>query len=196
MGNYLIFDTETCGLVPKGADYKTDFDKFPHIVQLSWYFNGEYNDYIIKPEGWVIPEEAAKIHGITTEIALEKGMEMATVLMEFINDCYDVERLVGHNLYFDTSIIKANIIREFGLFDSMVLASDKALNKSKRIDTMMKTIKFVGAKQQGKNTPKFPSLADLHYKLFGWSFEGAHNAIKDVRATKRCYEELVRLKII
>lgn len=199
MENYLIFDSETTGLPPKGTDYKTDFEQFPHIVQLSWYFNGEYHDYIIKPEGWIIPEEAAKIHGITTEIALEKGTPMNEVLNIFIRYCEQAERLIGHNIFFDTSVIKANVFREFKAINGygyFIEMSDKALDKSKRIDTMMKTIKFVGAKQTGKNTPKFPSLADLHYKLFGWCFEGAHNAIKDVEATKRCYEELVILKII
>lgn len=196
MENFLVFDTETTGLPPKGADYKTDFEKFPHIVQLSWYFNGEYHDYIIKPEGWTIPEEAAKIHGITTEIALEKGVEMATVLFKFIEHCSEAEKLIGHNIYFDTSTIKANIRREFGLLDPITYDSDVYLDKSKRIDTMMKTIKFVGAKQTGKNTPKFPSLEDLYMKLFGVVFKGAHNALNDVKATKRCYEELVILKII
>lgn len=195
MENYLVLDIESTGLVPKGADYKTDFESFPNIVQLAWYFNGEYYDYIIKPEGWTIPEEAAKIHGITTEIALEKGIEMATVLDKFIDDCYEAEKLIGFNIYFDTSTIKANIRREFGLFDPIISASDNALDKSKRIDTMMKTIKFVGAKQEGKNTPKFPSLEDLYTKLFGETFN-AHNALDDVKATKRCYDELVKLKII
>ena len=60
---------------------------------------------------------------------------------------------------------------------------------------MTKTIKFVGAKQEGKNTPKFPSLEELHYKLFGEVFD-AHNALNDVEATKRCYEELLRIGII
>jgi len=196
MGNYLVFDCETTGLVPKGADYKTDFEQFPHIVQLSWYFNGEYHDYIIKPEGWTIPEEAAKIHGITTEIALEKGKPINAVLLIFINDCEHAEKLIGHNIFFDTSIVKANIRRELiHVYDAIDDISDLALDKSKRIDTMMKTIKFVGAKFKDGKVGKFPTLVELHTKLFGEIFN-AHNALDDVKATKECYEELVRLKII
>lgn len=195
MENYLIFDTETCGLVPKGADYKTDFEQFPHIVQLSWYFNGEYHDYIIKPEVWTIPEEAAKIHGITTEIALEKGTPMPIILARFIRDCYDAEKLIAHNSYFDISVIKANLRREFGVDHEAITDSDLALDKSKRIDTMMKTIKFVGAKFKDGKVGKFPTLVELYTKLFGETFN-AHNALDDVKATKRCYEELIRLKII
>lgn len=195
MENYLIFDTETCGLPPNKADYKTDFDKFPHIVQLAWYFNGEYHDYIIKPEGWTIPEEAANIHGITTEIALEKGVEMATVLFKFIEHCSEAEKLIGFKIYFDTSVIKANLRREFGLLDPITYDSDVYLDKSKRIDLMTKTIKFVGTKQEN-GSGKFPSLVELHTKLFRESFESAHNALNDVKATKECFEELIRLKII
>lgn len=195
MENYIVLDTETTGLIPNKADYKTDFEKFPHIVQLAWYFNGEYHDYIIKPEGWTIPEEAANIHGITTEIALEKGELLGGVLIEFLFECKEAEKIIGHNLYFDISVIKANIVRNYGTKYEFYKLADAALDKSKRIDTMMKTIKFVGAKQEGKNTPKFPSLEDLYTKLFGETFN-AHNALDDVKATKRCYEELVRLKII
>lgn len=198
MENHLIFDIETTGLPPKSADYKTDFEKFPHIVQLAWYFNGYYHNYIIKPEGWTIPEEAANIHGITTEIALKKGIAINEVLNIFIRHCEQAEKIVGHNCYFDTSVIKANIRREFkevNGYSYLLELSDIVLDKSKRIDTMMKTIKFVGAKQEDKNTPKFSSLEDLYMKLFGETFE-AHNALNDVMATKRCYEELVRLNII
>lgn len=195
MENYLVFDTETTGLVPKVADYKTDFEKFPHIVQLAWYYNGEYHDYIIKPEGWTIPDESAKIHGITTEIALDKGVNIGEVLSEFIEDCEKAEKLIAHNSYFDISVIKANLRCEFILNESMITISDLALDKSKRMDTMMKTIKFVGAKFKDGKVGKFPTLVELYTKLFGETFN-AHNALDDVKATKRCYEELVRLKII
>jgi hypothetical protein len=54
--------------------------------------------------------------------------------------------LVGHNIYFDTSILKAMILRIMGREYYDAKAED-ALFKGKRIDTMMKTIKFVGAKK-------------------------------------------------
>ncbi len=41
---------------------------------------------------------------------------------------------------------------------------------------------------------KWPTLQELHMKLFQESFEDAHHALVDVRACARCYFELKRLK--
>lgn len=60
---FLFFDTETTGL------------KSPHIVQLAALLTEEDGrecarlNVIIQPEGWTIPDEAAAVHGITTDIA-------------------------------------------------------------------------------------------------------------------------------
>jgi DNA polymerase-3 subunit alpha len=43
---------------------------------------------------------------------------------------------------------------------------------------------------------KWPSLTELHTKLFGEVFGEAHNASADVEATARCFLELVRLEVI
>jgi DNA polymerase-3 subunit alpha len=194
MKNILTFDTETSGLVPKGLNYKEHYNQFPHIVQLAWEFNGVMKNYIIKPDGYTIPKGAADIHGITTEIALRDGVNIKYAVLEFFADCYKAEKIVGHNIYFDTSIIKANC-RRIDLDQDSIVAIDAALDKSKRIDTMMKTIKFCGIKQKDSNRLKFPTLVELHYKLFNESFP-AHDAKFDVLATKRCFDELVKRGVI
>jgi DNA polymerase-3 subunit alpha len=192
--NILTFDTETTGIPEKGLTYAKDYNKFPYIVQLSWLFNGKMNNYIIKPDGYEIPEEATKIHGISTERALKEGADIYGVLLKFLLDCELSEKIIGHNIYFDTSIIKANL-RRLMISNESILKSDDILHKSKRIDTMMKTIKFCGIKQNNSNRLKFPSLIELHQRLFNEGFN-AHNAEDDVNATFRCYEELVRIGVI
>lgn len=64
----VIFDTETTGIPPKGMHWEKDFNQFPYIVQLSWKRSDQDNvqDFIIN-NGVDIPEEAAKIHGITSQ---------------------------------------------------------------------------------------------------------------------------------
>jgi len=191
----ITFDIETTGLVPKGLHWKTDYMQFPYIVQIAWKRSDELNvnDYIIKPEGYEIPIESTKIHGITNEIANKTGVDFGLVFLEFIKNCLIADKIIGHNIYFDTSIIKANYLRLYNNsnVDSLIFA----LHKNKRIDTMMKTIKFCGLKQKNSNKPKFPTLEELYFKLFSETFE-AHNAANDVIATERCFNELVKLKII
>lgn len=212
----LFFDTETTGLPPKGARYDKDYDKFPHIVQLAWKkvepipeklgFTVNTKSLIIKPDGYIIPDKAIKIHGITNDIANITGVPISYALQLFLSDCATSERLIAHNIYFDTSIIKANSLKcrlvnilplsiwdEWGNYSNYI---QELLHKSKRICTMMSTIKFCNLKQNGSNRIKFPSLQELHKKLFGSEFEGAHNAKYDVLALEKCYNELIRRKII
>jgi DNA polymerase-3 subunit alpha len=187
----LYFDTETTGLPPKGANYETDFLHFPHIVQLSWIFNGIEHDHIIKPEGWVIPEEMTAIHGISTEIAIEKGIPFCDAILMFLEDAQNADFICGHNIYFDTSTIKANILRSCHEITAEVV--NMALAKEKRSDTMYKSMPIVKSKQKN-GSGKFPSLSETYFALFNEIFP-AHNAIEDVWAVKRIHEKLIELRI-
>ena len=40
----------------------------------------EYQDYLVKPEGFNIPYDAERIHGISTELAEAEGISLAEVL--------------------------------------------------------------------------------------------------------------------
>lgn len=188
----LFFDCETTSLIPKGAKYDKDYDKFPHIVQLAWKkVTPEavtVMNLIIKPHGYIIPDDSIKIHGITNEIANEKGMFISDALDWFLKEADSSDKIIAHNIYFDTSVIKALSLRN--CYDPNFLS--RALHKSKRICTMMKTVKFCGCRKPN-GSGKFPSLQDLHKKLFGCEFENAHNAKYDVLALEKCYNELVRI---
>lgn len=112
MRRLAIFDTETTGV-----DVETD-----HIV--SAFFGildedgnlEEAHDYLIKPDGWEIPEAATAVHGITTEYAKENGHTARSVLVELIGHlhrCVD-ERipLTGHNIVYDLTILDREFERE------------------------------------------------------------------------------------
>ncbi len=197
---YVVFDTETTGLPPKKANWETDYKLFPFIMQLSWKRSDEkeVKDFIIKPNGYEIPKEASDLHGITTEIAENEGVYLDEIIIEFIDDCRQAKNIIGHNIYFDTSSLKANtikLINKNDLSGGWLNDINEALDKSKRIDTMMKTIKFCGLPKPHGNGLKFPKLQELHVKLFGHEFD-AHNSKNDVMATEKCYLKLVKLRII
>jgi DNA polymerase III epsilon subunit-like protein len=195
MKDVLTFDCETTGLPPKGAKWDVDFAEFPNIVQLAWAVNEKERSFIIKPEGWEIPEASIEVHGITAERANAEGVPFADIIDEFLEDCEKARLLVGHNIYFDTSIVKAMILRIMGREYYDAKAED-ALFKGKRIDTMMKTIKFVGALYSNGRPGKYPKLEELYSKLFPGETFPAHDALEDIRALRRCVPELVNLGII
>jgi DNA polymerase-3 subunit alpha len=74
---YLIFDTETTGLPKRWDAPITDTDNWPRCIQIAcscmmiWKLI-EHQDYLVKPDGFNIPYDAERIHGISTELAAEK----------------------------------------------------------------------------------------------------------------------------
>ena len=129
------------------------------------------------------------------DVANKKGVPMKDALIAFVTDCQKYPLLVAHNIYFDISIIKANIIRELGV-EWYYLNADDALHKSKRIDTMMSSIKFVGATFPNSKRLKFPSLEELYDKCFPGQNFPAHNSLEDVKAVVRCLPVLLENEII
>lgn len=186
-----FFDTETCGIPPKDADWKTDYETFPRVCQLSWIYNGCEENHIIRPDGWDIPQEATDVHGITTEYAQEHGEPLAVVMGKFLADCHDAKLICGHNVYFDISILKSELMR-YGAYTQF---AEDALYKGKRIDTMRPSMKFVDARFSNGRL-KFPRLEELYARCFPGETFPAHDAIEDVRAVVRCLPVLVDKGII
>jgi len=189
--NILFFDTETTGLPPKKCDPVTDFERYPHIVQISWSLNDRNMDFIIKPDGWTIPPQATKVHGITNEDA-QFGVDWKYVLKIFEQDLIAADKVCAHNAEFDIDMIIANAMR-------VSKADGKAVqtifNDITCIDTMMLTIDFVGACFPDGTPGKYPKLEELYFKLFSDTFP-AHNSMQDVFALKKCYYELIKQDII
>ena len=200
--NELVLDIETTGLPPKGGQYYKDYKKYPYPVSISWLYKGIMHDYIINQKGREVPRAASNIHGITTKIANASPHMIKNVIHDLMLDCQKASIIVGHNIFFDLSIIKANIIRE--LQNSEYTKEQKsnyysmfnyAVSKEKRIDTMMKTVKFCKLPSPRGSGYKWPRLEELYKILFNETFN-AHRSKDDVEATHRCFVELVKKNVI
>lgn len=185
---YLFFDTETTGLPKNWKASVTDLNNWPRLVQLAYVFydlNGykiSGGDFIIKPEGFTIPTEASKIHGITTERAIREGTVLLIVLHDFQTLINQAEYLVAHNMSFDEKIVGAEFLRN---------RMPDSTSTKRKICTMKSTTNFCAI--DGPYGYKWPTLTELHYKLFGTGFDEAHNAAVDINATAKCFWELRRL---
>lgn len=189
--NILILDAETTGLPPKNGKYDVDYNEFPRIVEIAWYFEGDFKHYILKSD-IEIPQQVIDIHGITNEMS-NNGHDPDVIFKELMDDCLKSDKIIGHGLYFDTSVIKSHYYRNNDdeyLFNVV----NVALNKDKRIDTMLKSMKFVGAKTD-KNRLKYPKLDEMYFRIFNDTFP-AHSALEDVKAVLKCLPELIKNKVI
>lgn len=186
----IIFDTETTGLPERYDIPYTETEKWPRLVQLAWQVYDlmglfvKKANYIIKPIDFTIPEEVSKIHGITTEIALKKGIEIKNVLLEFNNDLEKAKILVAHNIEFDLNIIKAEYLRNN--------IPDKLFNIT-FFCTKENSVEFCALPGGTNRKYKWPNLSQLYNKLFNTNFENAHNASYDVEATAKCFFELIKI---
>ena len=93
---FLIFDTETTGLPKRWDAPLTDSDNWPRCIQIAWQVhdsNGQclsHEDFLIKPDGFKIPYDSEKIHGISTELADKDGVSLEEVISKFksvLKDC-------------------------------------------------------------------------------------------------------------
>jgi len=188
---YLFFDTETTGLPRNYKAPASDLKNWPRVVQIAWLMtdaNGKElrcAEHIIKPNGFTIPIEASKIHGITTEIAIRKGDELGPVLAALSRDIQDASQLVAHNISFDEKIVGAELIRT---------GHPNYVEMKPRKCTMLASTQHCAI--PGKYGYKWPKLQELYLKLFGSNFEGAHTALADVKACSKCYFKLKQIGLI
>lgn len=191
--NFLVFDTETTGLPANASAPVSDSDNWPRMVQIAWQLHDENGnlienyDYIIKPEGYDIPFNAQKIHGISTEKALAEGYDLKEILDKFNKVLEKNPILVGQNIAFDIPIVGAEFYRK---------SIDNHIADLDLVDTAKEGTNFCAIPGGIGGGFKYPKLSELYEKLFGYSFDEAHNAAADVNATAQAFWELVRLNQI
>jgi DNA polymerase-3 subunit alpha len=187
---YIIFDTETTGLPRNWNAPITDTDNWPRVIQMAWQLHDdmgrliEHRDFLIKPEGFDIPYDAEQIHGISTELALEQGIDLVDGLNEFNEALAKAEFVVGQNIKFDLNVWGCEFHR---------MGIQTTMNDSAVLDTCTEvTAKLCQIPGGRGGRFKLPTLTELHDYLFQQPFAEAHNATADVEATTRCFFELMR----
>ncbi|MDT7832397.1 DNA polymerase III subunit alpha [Flavobacteriaceae bacterium S356] len=188
---YLIFDTETTGLPKSWNAPITDTDNWPRCVQIAWQLHDElgnvveHNDFLIQPDGYNIPYDSERIHGISTDLAAEQGIPLEEGLALFNDALKKTTFIVGQNVGFDINIMGCEFHR-FGV--------ENNLTALPLLDTCTEHTAQMCQIPGGRGGKfKLPTLTELHHHLFGVGFNEAHNATADVEATTRCFLELIRL---
>jgi len=186
---YLFIDTETTGLPTRRFAHYTSQDVWPRLVSISWalfpakdqLFKHVY--HVVQPDGFLIPEDATKIHGITTEYALAHGRPLRQVVQEITADVqlWNPWLTIAHNIAFDLPVLLCEISR---------VGLDTTLKHLPSFCTMVAGTEFCALPHASGEGHKWPRLHELHTKLFGVGFTGQHDASQDVLACARCYFQL------
>lgn len=188
---YLIIDSETTGLPKNWKAPVSDLDNWPRVIQLAWALYDKSGSqiesmiHLIRPEGFTIPEEAQRVHHISTAQALSEGRSLAEILQALSDSTAKASILIAHNVKFDERVISAEYLR---------LKLAPPFSDKMRICTMEQSASF--CQIPGPYGFKWPTLSQLHRKLFGSEYEEAHDAGADVAACARCFFELKKLGVI
>lgn len=192
---HLFFDTETTGLPKDWKAPSSAVNNWPRMVQIAWVLTDDAGNTletysaIVRPEGFVIPREASDIHRVTQARALAEGQPLPDVLAAFTATMAKARQLVAHNIAFDEMILGCEYHRVTG---------KDPLRKIARACTMKndEIIEWAAIPPHRYGSYKWPTLEQLHRKLFKTGVPDAHDALVDVEATVRCYFELRRRGVI
>lgn len=203
----MIFDNETNGL-PKTKERNVPMsrvDHWPRVIQLAWTvcdLEGRelsWGKHLVRPDGWEIPppEDPPNFwqkHGFTMDLLHAEGRPIAEVADSFVGDLQSCKYMVSHNMEFDYPVLGAEFIR-------LGARSERIPTRicTKEASTDYCKVPFPGRRDTRswvKQNWKWPTLAELHTKLFGVPFDNAHDAGGDVAALRACFFELVRRGVI
>jgi DNA polymerase-3 subunit epsilon len=189
-----FYDTETSGL-PQWSLPSEDPSQ-PHITQLAAELLDvdtgtvlAYMDFLIKPEGWIIPPELEALTGITNEKANLFGVPAHVAMSLFIEMWKKSVLRVAHNESFDMRMVRIEMMR---LIDPEEVFHDTwkagpafcTQTKSTKLINLPPTEKMLAA---GRKNAKSPNLGEAYFHFTGEKLEGAHNAAVDLRACKAVY---------
>ncbi len=188
----VVFDTETQNL-PRFKLPSSDPTQ-PHLVQLAAELCDpagavlESMNVIIRPDGWTIPAEAAAIHGISTERALDEGIPEVDAVAMFLVLSGRAGLRVAHNLSFDDRIMRIAMLRA-GIERAQIERIERGPSACtlKLADAIMKlppTERMVAA---GFTKSKPPNLAEALMHFVQETHDKAHDAMADVIACRRIY---------
>lgn len=196
----LAYDVETSGIPLWGKP--SDDPEQPRVCQLAAeLFDDETGrtihamNFIIRPVGWQITEETARVHGITMERACQHGVLMAAVLPMFTALWRQCDIRCAHNEQFDARMLRIEYLRtwvgpelEQGLADEWKAAPAFCTQaKSSPVLNLPPTERMLAA---GRTHAKSPNLAEAYQFFTGRPLENAHDAWVDVQACKAVYMAL------
>ncbi len=186
---FLLFDISTNGQPKNWKAHFTDTFSWPKLIHISWLQYDkkgeltEEGDYIINPVGLEIAPEALRKAGLTEEEIREKGVEVKEALEKFDQALAKAIYVFAFNLQYSENVVLAEFYRANMMHK---------MGQTERYCLMRESTYYCKIKGRGAGY-KWPSLTQLHTKVFGASYEGAGHAQKDIMAVSRCFNKLLSM---
>jgi DNA polymerase-3 subunit epsilon len=175
-----VFDTETTGRFINNLPI--DHPSQPRMVSLAAVAFSEdgqqeihSSQYIIKPDGFVIPPEATAVHGITHEFAMEHGLDARVVIATFTHVYVKSRLAMTFNWEFDSNMVR----RECSHYNMPTEWFSRAKG---RCVMLAASAAMKLPNEHGYPGYAWPKLAAAYEWFFKQKLEGAHNSMVDTRS--------------
>ncbi len=150
------------------------------VVQVGVVSNTEQHVWYVIPEGFEIGAEAARIHGITTEMVHTRGVPFAQMASELLAIVSRYEYIVGHNVRFDVQVLAAEFYRR-GMVEEMSVF----MRVPARCSMQVARTRF----------GMYKKLSVLYTELTGNQIVQRHDALEDCQLAFDCWSRLHRLPL-
>lgn len=189
-GRLCLLDFETTGIDPHRDRVVT-----AAIIEVGGGQQTRTSEWLVKP-GITIPDEAAAVHGITTEHAESNGVDAAGAIHEIAEHLLRLSAngvpIVGHNVCYDLTLLWAECVRHNTSFGPNTSASADLLHIAPVIDTAV-IEKHLDPYRPGQPNGRRPDNACGSHRLIDccrlWGVElseqDAHGAAADALAAGR-----------
>ena len=192
----IVIDTETTDMIDWKASVSAAHQ--PELIQLGAMLIQIDRDlpkryrtiaelgHLVTHERVSVSTGAYDAHGLSEEYIKRYGYNPVNALNQLTYLISQADLIVCHNTSFDLKILRT-------------FAHRYGKNLTEAIDlipsfcTMKTTSDLCKIPNKWNTGNKWPKLEELHNFLMGYNFEGAHDALSDVRATVTC---LVHLPIL
>lgn len=190
----LYFDSETTGV----KSYKNP-GFIPKLVQLGVILQDTDSGRVLSEINLIsnpkesIPPEASRVHGITDNMARKFGLRASDIDVIFYHLMDTADLVVAHNISYDVDICKDNLPSSYVLLEKKAkfctMKASQDIVKSPYSDKALAYFRDHPEKKDGEY--KKPNLTETYQHFFGIPFEGAHDAMADIRACRDIFFQLL-----
>jgi DNA polymerase-3 subunit epsilon len=185
MSLILYYDTETQDML--NFKERSAHESQPHIVQIAGLlYCDELKrvvnsiDLTVMADGWEIPEDVSKIHGITTELSQKIGVEEEWALQCFLLLVSKADAIKAHNKNFDYRVVRTSCMRHSSENNVEKWAEQ---NHQCTLEATREYLKPINAERLEEGFDKISaSLGSIYEHLFDKPLENAHTAMADAVA--------------
>ena len=186
---FVLFDVSANGKPKKWNVSPVDTFNWPRLVHAAWLVYNKKGDLIVDKSFYVkdmatqLTEETIRLNKIDLDEMENEGVPLIQILDEFAEDIQGSTYTFSFNDQFNSSVLRAEYYRE---------SRESPLTGMESYCLMRESTYF--CKIPGPDGRyKWPTLNQLHGKLYNVGYEQVGNAKYDLMALSRCFNKLLDL---